>query len=664
MKGFKRWRDWSIRSKVNAILVPALLPLMVMAWITYSSHGETSIKRSQQIAQVVTSSNAEELDMFMIARRSTFDEWTSEDVYGMGIEFDVLDKTAARLRELLAAAPEFCLLVLTDAEGKALVAVPQAGADSKGLDRLLGSVIPVAEGLGGMAEGRVIFTESKLMKTIGQVLDKTFVFEYPCRNSAGEMNGVFLAYLDWSTVQAHTVKVANSLVDNGFPGARATILDARTGHAVTHSDAREAGTELGLDDELTTWLAQPANTGETVPFAMDGRTEYLTFAPVLNPASLNSQDGEMSELLLLTTLIPADDILVHVRKTLWVNTGILATSAVFLLTVFWLISGNISSPIRRAAGFAQAVASGDLTGRIAAEDIPKDEVGDLAAAMNQMTENLGEIVGQIDTAAAETVTASQAQAQGAKNQSVTTEEMTSTVSELLASTKKMAENATSVSDQADLAAKECASGKVSVESTVHGIKGIHERVEKIAAHMLELGSKSQEISGVLDIITELSEQTNLLSLNASIEAAGAGEAGKRFAVVASEIRKLAERATDSTGEIRSLIDGVQETVNATIMATEEGTKSVAEGVRLTEEVDKSFGRIAEQVASTTESVKAIELGSRQQTTAVEQMEGAVKNVDTAAQETAETARQLDTNAQALLTTARRLQGNERKPQAV
>lgn len=189
-------------------------------------------------------------------------------------------------------------------------------------------------------------------------------------------------------------------------------------------------------------------------------------------------------------------------------------------------------------------------------------------------------------------------------------------------------------------------------------------MENSAAHMLELGSKSQQISGVLDIITELSEQTNLLSLNASIEAAGAGEAGKRFAVVASEIRKLAERATDSTGEIRSLIDGVQETVNATIMATEEGTKAVQEGVRVTEDVNKSFARITEQVTFTTQSAKAIEMGSRQQATAIEQMEGAVKSVDTAAQQTAETARQLDSNAQALLETARRLQRSEQEPQAV
>ncbi len=360
----------------------------------------------------------------------------------------------------------------------------------------------------------------------------------------------------------------------------------------------------------------------------------------------------------------------HVRQLHDRTTASLAAWAICLSGVCFLaivlvglrIYWKIAQPIRRMACAASVAADGNLDVEMATGG--KSEVAVLGQALHQMITNLRSVAEQINSAGSQMVSASGEQAEGARNQSVATEEMTSTVSELLASAKKMAENATSVSKQADLAAKECAGGKVSVESTVQGIKGIHERVEKIAAHMLELGSKSQQISGVLDIITELSEQTNLLSLNASIEAAGAGEAGKRFAVVASEIRKLAERATDSTGEIRSLIDGVQETVNATIMATEEGTKAVQEGVRLTEEVDKSFGRITEQVASTTQSAKAIEMGSKQQATAIGQMEVAVKNVDTAAQQTAETARQLDDNAQALLETARRLQGSERELQAV
>ncbi|MFQ5428723.1 MAG: methyl-accepting chemotaxis protein, partial [Phycisphaerae bacterium] len=256
-----------------------------------------------------------------------------------------------------------------------------------------------------------------------------------------------------------------------------------------------------------------------------------------------------------------------------------------------LALAKMTETLRHVATTCEAVAGGDYS-----VEVPiKGEKDLLGKALNKMITKLKSVTEQINSAGSRMVSASREQAEGARNQSTATEEMSSTVSELLASAKKMMESGASVAKQAELAAKECAGGTTSVESAVEGIRGIHERVEKIAAHMLELGSKSQQISGVLDIIAELSEQTNLLSLNASIEAAGAGEAGKRFAVVASEIRKLAERATDSTGEIRSLIDSIQETVNSTIMATEEGTKAVQDGVRLTEEVDKSFERIAGQL---------------------------------------------------------------------
>src|SRR4029077_8321884 len=103
--------------------------------------------------------------------------------------------------------------------------------------------------------------------------------------------------------------------------------------------------------------------------------------------------------------------------------------------------------------------------------------------------------------------------------------------------------------------------------------------DQIVSHMLELGKKSQEIGQVLDIVQELAEQTNILAINATIEAAGAGEAGKRFAVVADEIRKLADRVTLQTKEIRGLIDDVRGAVNTTVMATETGSKTGGNGAR-------------------------------------------------------------------------------------
>jgi methyl-accepting chemotaxis protein len=150
--------------------------------------------------------------------------------------------------------------------------------------------------------------------------------------------------------------------------------------------------------------------------------------------------------------------------------------------------------------------------------------------------------------------------------------------------------------------------------------------------MGELGKKSQQIGGVLEIINELAEQTNILAINATIEAAGAGEAGKRFAVVADEIRKLADRVGGSTKEIRGLVDDVRASVNTTVMATEGGSKAVDLGTRQFAEVTTAFKQIAGLVTTTTEAAREIELSTKQQATAVEQVTVAMADVSQAAKE--------------------------------
>jgi methyl-accepting chemotaxis protein len=151
--------------------------------------------------------------------------------------------------------------------------------------------------------------------------------------------------------------------------------------------------------------------------------------------------------------------------------------------------------------------------------------------------------------------------------------------------------------------------------------------------MLELAKKSQQIGAVLDIVAELAEQTNILAINATIEAAGANEAGKRFAVVADEIRKLADRVAGSTKEIRGLIEDVRSSVNTTIMTTEGGSKSVDAGAKQFSEVAAAFGEIAGLVGTTTEAAREIELSTKQQSTAVEQVNVAITSAAQATQET-------------------------------
>jgi len=246
---------------------------------------------------------------------------------------------------------------------------------------------------------------------------------------------------------------------------------------------------------------------------------------------------------------------------------------------------------------------------------------------------VGTAVGQIQSSSAELQAAATQQATGAKEQATATGEITTTISELLATSKQISESARRVSQIAEQTASGSRKGQSTVDLTQESITGIRRQVDQIVNHMLELGKKSQEIGAVVDIVSELAEQTNILAINATIEAAGAGDSGKRFAVVADEIRKLADRVGGSAKEIRGLIDDVRGAVNTTVMATETGSKSVDSGSRLFTDVASAFMQISELVNTTTEAAREIELSTKQQTSAVEQVNMAIANVAQASKET-------------------------------
>lgn len=246
---------------------------------------------------------------------------------------------------------------------------------------------------------------------------------------------------------------------------------------------------------------------------------------------------------------------------------------------------------------------------------------------------IGGAVGQIQSSSTELQSAASQQATASKEQSTAMNEIATTINELLVTARQIAESAQRVAHIAGQTASAARAGDGTVEKANESITAIRRQVDLVVAHMLELGKKSQQIGLVLDIVSELAEQTNILAINATIEAVGAGESGRRFAVVADEIRKLADRVGGSAKEVRGLIDEVRGAVNTTVMATETGFKAVEAGSKQFGEVASAFKHIASAVATTSDAGREIELSTKQQSTAVEQVNVAIANVAQATRET-------------------------------
>jgi len=283
--------------------------------------------------------------------------------------------------------------------------------------------------------------------------------------------------------------------------------------------------------------------------------------------------------------------------------------------------------------------SGNVAGTLAnAKELPER----FAASFANAARALGALVQQIQNssievaAAGNTVHATASElASGSSQQAAAVVEITATMEELARTAAQIAANASS---QAELAARSEQSGDLGVSSVDEALRGVEEvqkRITGIAARADQLGTRSKEIYRVLDLITEIAQETHILSLNAAIEAAAAGEHGRRFSVVAEEVRRLAQRSHESAESVRGLLDEFAGSIRATVVATEEGSK---EASRVLERARASAAVIEElrgALADTARAAREISLATQQQRTASDQVVLTLKEVSQVIQRMAE-----------------------------
>ena len=320
------------------------------------------------------------------------------------------------------------------------------------------------------------------------------------------------------------------------------------------------------------------------------------------------------------------------------------------LGLIMMLHQSIARPLREIMDVAARISMGELTVKLSAAARP-EEVGMLAQTFSRMTSNLREQNRQLiesanalASSASQIVAASSQMAASATESAVAVSETTTTVNEVRQTALVAGQKAEAVAGNAQQAAQNARNGRKSTEDVVVGMTQIRLQMEAIAASMVRLSEQGQTIGQIIATVDDLAAQSNLLAVNAAIEAAKAGEHGKGFGVVAQEVKSLAEQSRQATSQVRTILGDIQKATTAAVMATEQGSKAVAEGEQQTAEAGESIEALAGSAVEAAQAAMQIAASGQQQLVGVDQVAAAMMNIKLASTQNVASAKQLETAA--------------------
>jgi methyl-accepting chemotaxis protein WspA len=395
--------------------------------------------------------------------------------------------------------------------------------------------------------------------------------------------------------------------------------------------------ELGMASDVAPALAQPDAVlvrdciSALHPVGRFDADAYRVAAPV------RRSDGKPGGAVLVTISTQAS------RDVLWWQAAAAAASAVFVglpgvLAALWM-ARSIAEPVRQALTVAESIASGDLTGRVVARG--RHEVGRLLAAFGRMTQSLGGLIGRIQAAGerlssveSEAAAALVRQDRAVRGFSGSAHEISAAVAQISATSEQLLDATTSVTGIAREAAHVADEGRGGLESMTASMEHLDESMNAFTRKLSTISQRASGITSVVTAIAKVAEQTNLLSVNATIEAEKAGESGRGFRIVAQEIRRLADQTALATKDIERMVRDMQAAVASGTMEMDRFRNEVSVRVSEVATVSEKLGRIIEPVQSVTRSLEQVQAGMQAQSQGARQIRDAMETLRADAGESA------------------------------
>jgi len=461
-------------------------------------------------------------------------------------------------------------------------------------------------------------------------------------------------------------------------GSEVTLFYGKTRVTTTlQKDGKRAvGTDLTNEEIVRAVLVDGKDFyGRNILFGKTYKTAYLPL----------KSNGKIVGIIF--TGLDIDGVLASIRDTFFIVAAAGAVCLVLFMIVGYFVSRRIAIPVEKCTAFAQEVAGGALDKVI--EVATKDETKSLADSLNAMVSSMKVMIGEANQAKEEadkearraheqTLKAEEALAlaetskcegtmhaatrledivrivntasdeltsqimtanQGSENQAQRISETATAMEEMNSTVLEVARSASHAAETSEKAKKKAQDGADIVAKVIQGILDVQAQALSLKEDMTELGKQADSIGQIMNVISDIADQTNLLALNAAIEAARAGEAGRGFAVVADEVRKLAEKTMTATKEVGSAITGIQTGAQKNVANVDASVKRIDEATEMAKNSGDTLREIVEYVDAATDQVSSIATASEEQSATSEEINRSIEDINRIAAETADSMRQ-------------------------